>query len=43
MPFPDDLLSGPYDTHVGIVREDDGAVCQTVTFRGNLLPPYTEY
>lgn len=43
IPFPNELFCGPYDTHFGIVEEEDGAVGQTITFRGNLLPPHMGY
>jgi hypothetical protein len=37
MPFPSDLFCGPYDSHVGIVKDEKGAF-QRVTFRGSQLP-----
>jgi len=37
IPFPEDLFCGPYDTHFGIVKEDDGTF-QRVTYCGSLLP-----
>jgi len=37
MPFPDDLFCGPYDTHFGVVKTEEG-VLQQITFRGRLLP-----
>jgi hypothetical protein len=43
MPFPDDLFCGPYDTHFGVVTEEGGAVDQTITFRGGLLPSHIDY
>lgn len=43
IPFPDDLFCGPYDTHFGILSEDSGAIHQTITFRGELLPLHIEY
>jgi hypothetical protein len=43
MPFPDGLFCGPYDTHFGIVREEDGRIAQAITFRGNLLPLHMGY
>jgi hypothetical protein len=36
--FPDDLFRGPYDTHFGVVREENGIVKQVVTYRGRSLP-----
>ena len=33
LPFPPDLFCGPYDTHFGVVRGEDGAF-NAVTFRG---------
>lgn len=35
--FPDDLFCGPYDSHFGVVIEDDGAF-QKLTYRGSQLP-----
>ena len=43
IPFPNDLFCGPYDSHFGIVEMGDGSVYQTITFRGELLPPHIEY
>jgi hypothetical protein len=35
--FPENLFRGPYDTHLGTVREGD-ELSQRVTYRGHLLP-----
>jgi hypothetical protein len=43
IPFPKTLFCGPYDAHFGIVRLEDGSIAQTLTFRGDLLPPHIEY
>jgi hypothetical protein len=43
LPFPADLFCGPYDTHFGIIKGEDGAVDQTITFRGCLLPSHIDY
>ena len=37
------LFWRPYDSHFGIVEMGDGSVYQTITFRGELLPPHIEY
>jgi len=37
LPFPPDLFCGPYDTHFGVVRGEDG-VFNAVTFRSGSLP-----
>jgi hypothetical protein len=36
-PFPTDLFCGPYDSHFGVVKEEE-RVFQRVTFRGSQLP-----
>jgi hypothetical protein len=41
IPFPDDLFRGPYDTHFGFRKEEDGAF-QCVTYRGTMLPERVE-
>jgi hypothetical protein len=38
IPFPTDLFCGPYDTHFGIVRVNEGAVEQDVTHEGSAVP-----
>lgn len=37
IPFPEDLFRGPYDSHLGVIKQDDG-IFQRVTYRGALLP-----
>lgn len=35
--FPDDLFCGPYDSHFGVIFDNDGAI-QKLTYRGPQLP-----
>jgi len=37
-PFPTTLFRGDYDTHYGIVRNENGVVEQSVTYEGSLVP-----
>ncbi len=38
IPFLTNLFRGPYDTHFGIVRVEDGEVEQDVTYEGSDIP-----
>lgn len=38
IPFPNNLFCSEFDTHYDVVRLDDGAVEQNVTFEGDLVP-----
>jgi hypothetical protein len=38
IPFPANLFRGDYDSHYGIVRRENGAVEQNVTYEGNAVP-----
>lgn len=38
IPFPSNLFCGPYDTHFGVAKREDGSLEQRVTFRGSRLP-----
>jgi hypothetical protein len=42
MPFPPDLFCGPYDTHFGIVPDEQGGFNQQITFRGSELPEHVK-
>ena len=37
-PFPDELFCGPFDTHFGVVKTEEGIIVQDVTYRGKALP-----
>jgi hypothetical protein len=38
IPFPSNLFCGDYDSHYGIVRQENGAVEQNVTHEGSAVP-----
>ena len=38
IPFPTSLFRGDYDSHFGIVKNENGMVQQDVTFEGNAVP-----
>jgi hypothetical protein len=38
IPFPVDLFCGRFDTHFGLIQDQDGNLCQQITFRGDSLP-----
>ncbi len=38
IPFPTNLFCGEFDTHFGVLVDEEGNINQEVTFRGNALP-----
>jgi hypothetical protein len=40
-PFPSDLFCGIYDTHFGVLKDEEGTF-QQMTFRGSQLPDGVE-